>query len=109
MPKENFLIIYTTCKNLSEAKNISKKLLEDKLIACTNIGKEIISIYNWKGKIEENKEVPVIFKTTRKQYKKVEKAIQKHHSYDTPCIIAYELVEGEQSYLKWLSKNTRPF
>ncbi|HCR86290.1 MAG TPA: divalent-cation tolerance protein CutA [Alphaproteobacteria bacterium] len=107
MKPKNFLTIYTTCKNLSEAKKISKFLVKEKLVACANIGSPIISIYNWKGKTEESREVPVIFKTTQKQYKAAEKPIRKLHSYDTPCIIAFEIVEGEPNYLSWILSGIR--
>jgi periplasmic divalent cation tolerance protein len=96
--------VYCTFKNLSEAKRIAKIIIEENLAACVNIGKEIFSIYKWQGKIEESKEIPAIFKTTQKQYKHLEKRIKQLHSYDTPCIIAFEIVDGEAKYLEWIRR-----
>src|SRR3989344_3036074 len=44
--------VYVTCKNKQEAVNISRLLLQKKVIACSNIF-PINSLYNWKGKLNE--------------------------------------------------------
>ena len=43
-------LIYSTYKNLKEAKNISGGLVKNKLAACTNIIPTIYSTYVWKKK-----------------------------------------------------------
>ena len=60
-------IIYITCKDEEEAVKISKHLLDKKLIACSNMH-PIRSMYFWKGKIQDEKEVVIIAKTLEKNY-----------------------------------------
>lgn len=97
-----FCLIYVTCKNTKEAENISKILLQEKLIACANIEPEITSIYEWEGKIETSKETRLILKTTQTNYKKVENLIKQHHSYSTACILQLAVEEGNEEFLSWI-------
>jgi len=64
---------------------VSKNLLNKKLIACANIF-PIESFYNWKGKLTQDKEVVLILKALDKNYKKIQEEVKKLHSYDIPFI-----------------------
>ena len=96
------ILIYITCKDQKEAKSISKKLLEDRLVACTNIH-PIESMYWWKGKIQEGSEVVLLAKTKEDNYEKIEQAVKKLHSYDIPCIIKLG-AECNKEYDGWVDK-----
>lgn len=93
------IILYVTCKSNKEAKKISKLLLKKKLIACANIF-PIESMYNWKGKLVEDKEVVLILKAFDKNYKKVEQEIKKLHSYEIPFIGKIN-VKVNKEYENW--------
>ncbi len=55
--KKVLLLVATEC-NKKAAKKIAKLLLKKKLAACVSL-KEINSIYEWKGKIEEVNELEI--------------------------------------------------
>ena len=97
-------LIYITCKDKKEAEKISNHLLRKRLIACANIF-PIKSMYWWKGKIENQKEVLVIAKTLEKNYEKIKKEVSKLHSYSVPCILKID-AEANESYGKWVKINT---
>ena len=97
-----YIVLFCTTKNQKEAKKISKKLLNKKLVACSNITKRVDSLFSWKNKVESEKESLMILKSKKKLFKKICKIIKKHHSYETQEIIAIPIVEGEKSYLKWI-------
>lgn len=99
-------IIYTTAKNLTEAKKISKHLLQNKLIACANIF-PITSMYNWKNKIKEENEFVLLLKTKTKNYKKIEEEIKKIHSYDLPAIYSWKADEVSKEYDDWVNKELK--
>ncbi len=96
------IIIYTTNPNLKEAKKIGKCLLEKKLIKCANYF-PIESAYQWEGKIENSKEVVAIFKTAKKNWKKIKEEVEKMHSYEIPCILKIE-VETNKKFEKWVGE-----
>ncbi|XP_053545111.1 protein CutA isoform X1 [Bombina bombina] len=54
---------YVTCPNETVAKDIARGLVEKKLAACVNLIPQITSIYEWKGKIEEDNEILLMIKT----------------------------------------------
>lgn len=98
------VIIYSTFSTLKEAKRIAGLLVKNKLAACVNIF-SIDSVYKWKGRVVEEKEWSAFIKTKKRNFKKVEKFILKHHSYTTPCIIQIPVQKVTQKYKKWLKEN----
>jgi len=96
------ILIYVTCKDNKEAKKISKYLLDKKLIVCANIF-PIESLYYWKGKLTEDKEVVLILKALKNNYKKIKEEIKKIHSYDIPFIGKIN-IEVNKEYKKWSKK-----
>ena len=76
--------------------------MEQNLAACVQITSPITSTYRWKNKINKDEEWLCLIKTNRKIYDKLEQAILKIHSYDTPEIIALPIVAGSNDYLEWL-------
>ncbi|XP_036725338.1 protein CutA isoform X3 [Balaenoptera ricei] len=54
---------FVTCPNEKVAKEIARAVVEKHLAACVNLIPQITSIYEWKGKIEEDSEVLMMIKT----------------------------------------------
>jgi len=98
----NEIIVFITASKEDEAVTIAKALVEDRLAGCVNIIRGIRSIYRWQGNIEDDKEVLMIAKTTKKLFKALEKKVKELHSYDVPEIIAMPITEGSKDYLQWL-------
>ena len=94
------VLVYITNKNAAEAKKIAKALLRKKLIACANMF-PITSMYKWKGKMTQSKEVVLIAKTKNGHYEEIKREVSKLHSYKVPCIMKLE-AEANEPYYKWL-------
>lgn len=101
-----FSMLYTTTGSEDEAEKISNKLLERRLVACANIF-PIRSMYWWKGEIEKEQEFAIIFKTRTELLDEAMAAIKELHSYEVPCLMCYEYVQGDRDYLNWISEETR--
>lgn len=115
------ILIYITCPNKKEAQKIGRTLIREHLAGCVNIF-PIESIYLWpssastsvkttedkkatedkKKKITEDKEIVLIAKTLKKNFKKVEERVKKIHSYKTPCILGIPVTNVSKDYLKWV-------
>ncbi len=100
------IFVYITCKNKKEAKKIGLALIKKRLAACCNIF-PIESIYHWKNKIVQDREIVLIVKTLKKNFQKIEKETKKLHSYETPCILEISLRQCNLEYLNWLKKEIK--
>ena len=95
------LLVITTEQNKKVAKKIAKLILKKKLAACVSL-KDIYSIYEWEGKIEEVNEVEIIIKSKPELKKALMIFLQKITSYDVPQIV-YKKFSSEKKYINWLN------
>ncbi len=97
------IIIYSTFSEKAEAEDVSRALVEARLVACANILPVMSSVYLWEGEVQSSDEVAVIYKTTADMYGKVESEIKRLHSYDCPCVISWDIERGSSPFLEWLN------
>ncbi|MHA1966857.1 MAG: divalent-cation tolerance protein CutA [Candidatus Hodarchaeales archaeon] len=91
-----FVAVYTTFSDFEEAKMIARMLIERKFVACVNLIPNMLSVYSWKGKIEESNEIIMWCKTREELV----------HSYDLPAFAVYPIKSGSEPYLKWIIDST---
>jgi periplasmic divalent cation tolerance protein len=103
----DYTVIFITTSSLDEAEKIGRALVEEKLVACSNIVSPIRSIYRWQGKICDDKEALIILKTKKKLFKQIEQRVKALHSYEVPEIISMPIIEGSNEYLSWLENETK--
>ena len=103
---EDFIVILVTASSEEEAKKIARSLVEKRLVACVNIIKDVQSIFRWKNKVSEEKELLLIIKTRKKLYKNVEEEVKNIHSSEVPEIIALPIIAGSKEYLYWIDSET---
>lgn len=102
----DFCFLYVTCPDEPTAEKISLILLNQRLVACSNILPGMKSTYWWQGKIETAKEVVLILKTRKSLLRNCSEIIINNHPYSTPCILEIPITEGNPDYLRWLSAET---
>jgi periplasmic divalent cation tolerance protein len=99
---EEFIQVTTTTAKKEDAERIARTLVEARLAACVQILGPITSIYRWKGKIETEEEWLCLIKSSRSRYGAIEEMILSLHPYETPEIVASEIIAGSSGYLGWL-------
>lgn len=99
-----YITIYSTYTDIKEAKRIANILLDKHLIACANFF-PIESMYHRKDKKETAKEIVALYKTQKKHRKSIQKEIILQHSYETPCIIKFD-IEANSGYEQRVKKET---
>lgn len=97
-------IIFMTASSPEEARKITDKLLNEKMIACANVIPKVESRYWWEGKIETSNEALVIMKTVEGNFKKIEEKIKEIHSYEVPEIISVGISGGSEEYFRWIDR-----
>ena len=95
-----------TAGSIEEAKNIGQKLVEQNLAACVNLLENMISIYKWEDKLEEGQEVVMIAKTRKILMPKLIETVNRHHSYECPCILELPVQGGNPDFLQWIETET---
>ena len=99
-------LILTTCP-VDKSKKMVDEFLKSKLAGCVlNINlKE--SKFWWKGKINQEKEVLLMFKTTNNLVDKLFKKIKELHPYKVPFIGEVDIKKVNEEYEKWLKEATK--
>jgi periplasmic divalent cation tolerance protein len=97
------IVIVTAPKK--EAAAIGAKVVEERLAACVNILPAVRSVYVWKGKVEDDEEAMMLFKTTESKVAALTARIMALHSYEVPEVITLNVNEneGNPAYLAWVS------
>ena len=104
--KSNAKFIYFTVSSMHEAKSFSTMLVSKKFAACANILGASTSIYEWKGKVIEEKEVIVLLKTRDNLVQPVIENIKEMHPYDCPAIAVLNVEDGNEDFLRWINETT---
>ena len=101
------IVVLSACATEREAEAIARRLVEKRLAACVNLIPRVRSIYRWQDRIEDAKETMLVIKSTRGLFADLSKELSAMHSYQVPEIIALPIVEGSDSYLDWIGRETR--
>ena len=98
---------FVTAPDLETARKIARAVLEQKLAACANIVPQIESHYWWQGKLEQNAEVLIIFKTLQSAEAELRNYVLANHPYETPEFITFAIDSGSLPYLRWIQGVTQ--
>jgi periplasmic divalent cation tolerance protein len=98
--------IVTTIDDREAAKRLGRRLVDERLVACCQVVGPILSIYRWKGTVEETDEWYCVMKTRPSLYRQVEEAIKALHPYEVPEIIAMTVSGALPDYAMWVETET---
>lgn len=96
------VLMYVTTSGEEEAVRIARTLVEERLVACANVLAPVRSFYRWEGRIQDDREVVFLAKTTRARVPDVIRRVRELHSYSVPAILALPILEGNADYLAWV-------
>jgi periplasmic divalent cation tolerance protein len=103
-----YLFVYMTAPDRETALKIAGIIVGERLAACANILNPILSLYWWRGRLEEAEEAVCVFKTTREAFAALESRVRDVHPYETPCLVALPIALGSAPFLRWLEEETNP-
>ncbi len=100
------LLVLTNLPDVASAEKLARALIESRAAACVNVLAACRSIYQWQGAVETATEIPLLIKTTARNYPQLEAIVRTQHPYDVPELIAIPITHGLPAYLDWLATET---
>jgi periplasmic divalent cation tolerance protein len=100
------VLILTTVPDDARGEALAQTLVEERLAACVNVLPAMTSIYRWRGAVERDSERQLVVKTTRDRIEAVRERIAQLHPYELPELLVVDVVDGGDSYLKWVRGST---
>ena len=100
-------IIQTTTDSKKTAESISEILVKNNFSPCVQIIPNINSVYKWKEKLEQSREILLLIKTIPGKVQQCKDIILKHHNYDTPELIVTDGYILENNYQAWFIEHCR--
>jgi periplasmic divalent cation tolerance protein len=97
-------IVQASFGDPGEAALVARKLLEERLAACTSLV-PVTSIYRWQDVVEETAETVLTAKTTVELAAQAAARIAQLHSYDLPVVERWP-VAVDQAVAEWVRKST---
>ncbi len=101
------VVVFVTVPSEKEGVFLGRTLVEQRLVACATLIPNVRSIFQWEGKISEERECLLVLKSRTEVYDALEAAVKAHHSYDVPEIIALPILQGSAEYLSWIREMTK--
>ena len=99
MKNENANKIIVGCTTVSSKKDallIVRELVYSKLIACGQIDGPILSVYQWKEKLVEEREWKISLKFAQNNSIEVFKKIKVIHPYETPQWVCWDVLASKE-------------
>lgn len=87
--------------------DLTRLLVEDRLVACGHQIEIIRSMYRWDGEVHDEPEARVNLHTRLELVDRIVQRVRAHHPYDVPCLIALPVIAGNPDYLEWVAAETR--
>lgn len=97
----NAVIILTTLSASADAAVLARTLVSERLAACVNVLPPMVSVYRWKGTLEEDQEQQLVIKTTADRVDALEARLKELHPYELPEFLVLS-ADASASYAEWL-------
>ena len=91
-----------------DAERIARALVDERLAACVNIVPGAVSIYRWKGNVEQEPEQILMIKTLAERVDALKRRLLELHPYELPEVVVIPIVGGHAAYLEWIEEQVRP-
>ena len=101
-------VVFVTVPTLRQAKQLARRVVQQRAAACVNIVPGVASLFWWKGRVDQTKETLLIIKTTARAFEALRRLVCAHHAYDVPEVIALPIRAGHRPYLTWVQESVRP-
>lgn len=97
------VVILCTAPDEATAQDLAARVLGERLAACATLLPGATSLYYWEGKLEQEYEVQMLFKSDRRHQDALLSYLKQHHPYQTPELLVLPVMAGDKDYLLWIN------
>ncbi|MGQ8776665.1 divalent cation tolerance protein CutA [Serratia sp. NA_112.1] len=101
------VVILCTAPDEATAQDLAARVLGEKLAACATLLPGVTSLYYWEGKLEQEYEVQMLFKSDRHHQDALLNTLKQHHPYQTPELLVLPVMAGDKDYLLWINASLK--
>jgi periplasmic divalent cation tolerance protein len=94
--------VKTTCACQETARELARKLVDERLAACVQITGPIESVFRWEGQVRLDQEWLCTIKSLHALAERLIEFISAHHPYDVPEILIQPVLLCSASYASWV-------
>ncbi len=95
------IFLYIPCKDVDEAREIGKMLIEQRIAGKVDI-MPIQSVYRGNNGVEEKKGVTMFVETIDDKIQEVEDIVRNYYKKEIPCIATFMLHRMNREFREWL-------
>ena len=106
MTDNEIWVVYSTFSRQEEALSVARALVGERLLACANIAGNVLSVYRWEGRVQEEPEVTLVAKTGQASVARAIERIRELHPNRLPCITAWPAAQGFAPFMQWVCGET---
>lgn len=106
--KSSIAVVLTTLSTVEHAEKLARKLLEERLIACSTVFGAAASHYWWGGTITSETEAVLLLKTRGDLVEQLRLRIAELHPYTVPEFIVLQPSAVSDAYAVWVEESTKP-
>ena len=95
-------LVQSSIDKYEQAVQIANTLVEEKLCACFHIIGPLTSVYQWQGRIVNEKEYLLSAKTPQAKVSALKARLLQLHTYEVPEIIVLQIDDASEAYANWV-------
>lgn len=99
--------VVITAESADWLGGFTRKLLDDRLVACGHGIAAIRAIYRWEGEVHDEPQARVGLHTRASLVPEIVARADREHADDVPCVIALPITAGNPRYLRWVYEVTK--
>lgn len=105
---EEICEVVVTGPDMTQLADFTRRLLDDRLVACGQHITSIRSLYRWEGAVHDDHEARVALHTRLSHVDEIVARADREHPYDVPCVLALPVMAANPAYVKWVLAETDP-
>lgn len=92
--------------SIDEARKICRYLVQERLVASSQIIPWVESIYMLNNQLETTQESKILLKTQLRHFEKIKEIITQNSKYELPEITYTPITGGSTPFLRWIEEST---